>query len=188
MKELDDEKPLAPSAGEPHFDDERTILMARQVVPLEQIDKKLKLKSSWFVAGAFAVAMLLGGASGLISAYFNLREVAESGVAQVDVPLQAAPEESLASTVPKVGVSEGSNGGLLPTSPVLEKQPSKLVIPKPIARPRPVTRGTDYSVAAQPLSEDQELWKIRQAVLIDEWQGRRMRGKERLERHRPERN
>src|SRR5258705_3505843 len=91
---------LSQLAGEPHFDDEQAIWTARPVVPLDQIDKKLKPKRRWFVAGAFAVAMLLGGASGLISAHFKLREVPESRVAQVDVPTQAESEEPLASTVP----------------------------------------------------------------------------------------
>ena len=179
---------LSQLAGEPHFDDERTILTARPVVPLDQIDRKLKPKRRWFVAGAFVVAMLLGGASGIISAYFKLREVPESPVAQVNVPTQAASEEPLASTVPEAALTEESNASFLPTLPVLEEQPSKLVIPKRVVRPRPVTRSTNHSVTPQPLSEDEDLRRIRQAVLIDELQGRRMRDAERRERRRPERN
>jgi hypothetical protein len=186
MKEQGSENSLPPSqsAGKPHFDDERTILTARPVVPLDQIDKKLKLKSHCFVAGAFTVAMLLGGASGLISAYYKLRAVRDSGVAQVDVPTQAASEEPLASTVPKVAVTEASNASSLP---VFEEQASNLVIPKRVVRPRPVTQRTNNSVGSQPLSEDEELSRIRQDVLLDEWQERRMRGPERREQRRSER-
>jgi len=181
MKEQAHKNSFAPSqpTSVPYFDDERTILTARPVVPLDQIDKKLKRKSRWFVAGAFAVAMLLGVASGLISAYFKLREVRESLVAQVDDPAQAASEDQVASTVPEVALSEESNASLLLTSPLLEEQPAKLVTPKRVVRPRPVKRSTNPSVTSQPLSEDEELSRIRQAVLIDEFQRRRIRGTER---------
>ena len=182
MKEQAYENSFAPSqpASVPYFDDERTILTARPVVPLDQIDKKLKRKSRWFVAGAFAVAMLLGVASGLISAYFKLREVRESLVAQVDDPAQAASEDPVASAMPAVALSEESNASLLLTSPLLEEQSAaKLVTPKRVVRPRPVKRSTNPSVTSQPLSEDEELSRIRQAVLIDEFQRRRIRGTER---------
>ena len=181
MKEQAHKNSFAPSqpTSVPYFDDERTILTARPVVPLDQIDKKLKRKSRWFVAGAFAVAMLLGVASGLISAYFKLREVRESLVAQVDDPAQATSEDPVASAMPAVALSEESNASLLLTSPLLEEQPAKLVTPKRVVRPRPVKRSTNPSVTSQPLSEDEELSRIRQAVLIDEFQRRRIRGTER---------
>ena len=190
MTEQACENSLAPSqpVGEPHFDDERTILTARPVVPLAQFDKKLKLRSRCFVAGAFALAMLLGGASGLLSAYFKLREVPEPGVAQVDVPTQAVHEEPLASTGPKVALTEESIASFLPTFPVLEDQRSRPVIPKRVVRPRPVTQSTNYSVTSQPLSEDEELSRIRQAVLIEELQGRRIKVLERREGRKSERN
>jgi len=181
MKEQAHKNSFAPSqpTSVPYFDDERTILTARPVVPLDQIDKKLKRKSRWFVAGAFAVAMLLGVASGLISAYFKLREVRESLVAQVDDPAQATSEDPVASAMPAVALSEESNASLLPVSPLLEEQSAKLVTPKRVVRPRPVKRSTNPSVTSQPLSEDEELSRIRQAVLIDEFQRRRIRGTER---------
>jgi len=123
--------------------------------------------------------MLLGVASGLISAYFKLREVRESLVAQVDDPAQAASEDPVASAMPAVALSEESNASLLPVSPLLEEQPAKLATPKRVVRPRPVKRSTNPSVTSQPLSEDEELSRIRQAVLIDEFQRRRIRGTER---------
>ena len=183
MKEQSFENSLTQShsTGEPLFDDEQTILTARPVVPLEQIDKKLKLKSRCFVAAAFVVAMLLGGATGLVSAYFKLREVTEPRVAQGET--QAAFEEPLASRVP-LALGDESNASLLP---VPEEQAAKRVISKRVVRPRPVTRQTNDLVVSQPLSENEELWKIRQAVLIDEWQEQGRRRTERRERPRAER-
>ena len=62
---------------QPHFDDERTLLRARPVVPLEKIEAKVKHRRRWFLGSAFAVAMLLGAASALVSAYFKLRNASE---------------------------------------------------------------------------------------------------------------
>ncbi|HSE24666.1 MAG TPA: hypothetical protein VLB68_23585 [Pyrinomonadaceae bacterium] len=167
MKEQSSKNSLTPSdlTAEPLFDDEQTILTARPVVPLDQIDKKLKLKSRWFIAGAFVVAMLLGGASGLVSGYLKVKAVPEPRVAEGET--QASFEEPLDSTVP-VGLGEESNASLLP---VPEEQAPKPVISKRVVRPRPVTRSTNDLVVSQPLSEDEELWRIRQAVLLEQWQG-----------------
>jgi hypothetical protein len=60
---------------QPHFDDELTVLTAQPVVPLEQIEKKARHRRRWFLSGAFAIAMLLGAASALVSAYFRVRNV-----------------------------------------------------------------------------------------------------------------
>src|SRR6185369_18169 len=86
------------STGAPLFDDEQTILRARPVVPLEQIDKKVKLKSRWVIAVAFVVSMLLGGVSGLVSGYLKLKEVSELRVAEGET--QPVVEEPPASTLP----------------------------------------------------------------------------------------
>ena len=190
MTEHNCENSLAPSqpVGEPLFDDEQTILTARSVVPLEQIDRKRKLKSRFLVVGAFALAILLGGASGLISAYFKLREVDESGVAQVGIPTQPGTEEPPTLPALKVAVTEDSNASFIPPFPALEEQRSKPFIPKRVARPRPITQSMNHSVISQQLSEDEELSRIRQDVLIEESQGRRMKGVERREGRRPERN
>ena len=43
------------SYTEPHFDDERTLLSARPVVPLEKIEAKARHRRQWFLGGAFAM-------------------------------------------------------------------------------------------------------------------------------------
>ncbi|HKV35530.1 MAG TPA: hypothetical protein VJP89_14435, partial [Pyrinomonadaceae bacterium] len=82
---------------QPHFVDEVTTLTARPVVPLEEIDTKLKHRRRWFLGGAFAVAMVLGAASALISAYFKFRDIP-------DPEIQALSVKSVEPVVPTVQI------------------------------------------------------------------------------------
>src|SRR5438045_6677822 len=91
-----------PVPGQPHFDDERTILSARPVVPLAKIKARVRHRRHWILGSAFAVAMMLGAASALIASYLRLRATPSSGseVTQQQItpqPLpatQSAPSES----------------------------------------------------------------------------------------------
>ena len=148
----------------PYFEDERTVLTARPVIPLAKVDTKVKHRRHWLLGGAFAAAMLLGAASALLSAYFKIRNAPQ--------PEIQAPSVSLSS---------------LPL-PTLELRPER---PKP--RPRgkrdlAVGDGTRAIPATRPrLSEEEELRRIRDAVLVDEWQERRQRRVERREERRERR-
>ena len=165
---------------QPHFDDERTLLSARPVVPLERIEAKVKHRRRWFLGSAFAMAMLLGAASALVSAYFKLRGAPEPEVQTLtmsSVLPEAAPEIALPSPEEQPSISE--------------EQPT--VTPQ---RPAPRVRNRDRAdtrVVEPPLrDEEDELRRIRDAVLVDEWQERRARRAERRaerrERRRAERN
>ena len=81
---------------QPHFDDELTVLAARPVVPLKQIDARVKHRRRWFLGGAFAVAMFLGAASALISAYFKFRNAPEPEIAPEiqSLSVLSLPEET----------------------------------------------------------------------------------------------
>lgn len=143
---------------QPHFVDEVTTLTARPVVPLEEIDAKLKHRRHWFLGGAFALAMLLGAASALISAYFKFRNIPDPEIQSVFV-----------------------------SQPVIETSlPTIEIVPE---RPKPKPKNTDHMdrpVVQSPiqprLNEEDELERIRDSVLIDEWQERRQRRVERRER------
>ena len=180
MPEQDHDNLLSPSDStvEPHFDDEQTILTARPVVPLELLDEKLKPKRRLFVVWAFAVAILLGGASGLASAYFKLRNAPDLPVAQTE------SDEPLASTVSESTLNEDRSAS---PSPVIEEPVAKLVLSKRVVKLRPVTRRINDSFKSQPLSEDEELLRIRQDILVDEWQGQVKRRAERRDNLRSER-
>jgi|SRR5215213_3213555 len=156
----------------PHFDDEQTLLAARPVVPLKQINTKLKYKRRWFLGGAFAVAMLLGAASAVLSAYLKLRQAPEP-----EITSSAVVEESVPVEVPTPAVEE-QHPVITPVS----------ITPKHTA-PRP--RNTDHKdrvVRTPQLSEEEDLERIRQAVLVEQWQERRMRRVARRERRRAQHN
>jgi hypothetical protein len=170
------------AAVRPSFDDERTVQSARPVVPLEKINAKLRHRKQWFLGGAFALAMLLGAASALVASYLKLRKAPESvnEISQMDV---MAEPVAAAEPVP----SELPVGGETEEAPLVSENENKTIIslkhktvPKrspEFAQPRNVPR----------LSEEEELTRIREAVLYDEWQERRARRVTRRERRRLER-
>jgi hypothetical protein len=140
---------------QPHFDDEITLLTAQPVVPLA----KIKNRRRWFLGGAFAVAMLLGAASALVSAYFRLRNLPD-------------PEIQSSSVL---SVSEPVVENVLPAVEVVQERP----------KPKPKNTDRVNLPLNQPgLSEKEELRRIRDSVLVDEWQERRLRRVERRERRR----
>lgn len=161
----------------PHFDDERTVLSARRVVPLERINAKVRNRRYWLMAGALTVAMMLGAASALVASYLKLRNVA-APVAEVEV--DSAPL-AVAESVPAAVVEE--------PVPVPTESPES---PKPAAPPKRKTVAKPIDELYKPsptqkVSEDEDLDRIREAVLYDEWQERRARRAERRERRRLDR-
>ena len=146
---------------QPHFDDELTVLTARQVVPLEAIDMQVKYKRRWFLGGAFVVAMLLGAATALVSAYFRLRNAPTPEIQTATV--ESVSEEPVAIALP---VAE--------EQPVIKTTPAKPAIRN--------TDKTDRPVIQPRVNEDDDLRRIRDAVLIDQWQERRARRVERRQR------
>lgn len=183
--------------GQPHFDDERTLLSARPVVPLEKINSKVRHRKQWFLGGAFAVAMMLGAASALLASYLKMRTV------------QKAPTEvSQEVETPAAPLAVAENPQVEAESPVVEVQnadetqdiqatadiTAAEITPKketPVKRrPAGAARPDDY--VAEPsdsrqMSEEDQLHRIRDAVLYDEWQERRARRATRRERRRAER-
>ena len=174
----------------PDFDDERTLLSARPVVPLNEIDAKVRRKRHWVLGGAFAIAMMLGAASALVASYLRLRNVpTAAATSEVSAEQDVAPAP--------VAVVENSRSPVPTESPVTEEQPADEALleeeaPKkePAARRRTVVKHTQPPVEQRDdprISEDERLQQIRDAVLYDEWQERRacrvMRRERRLERY-----
>ena len=182
---LENLAPLYQPPDEPDFDDELTVLQARAVVPLKQFDERPQRKRKWFLFLMVALAMSLGAASGLISAYFKLREVSEEPVIQLGVPTVRAPQEPLPSTVSEELDTKNGFGNPLPHLSSVEEQQLKLFTPKhPVIRPRRVSINTKHSVPLPSLSEDEELRRIREALLTDDLERRRVRPTERREQRR----
>lgn len=172
---------------EPHFDDDRTLRSAQPVVPLEKINKKVRHRRQWFLGGAFAIAMMLGAASALLASYLKLRhtppvvtEVAEDPEI-APAPLTVA--ETVAAATPEAEETESEN---------IESEEPAATAPKkesPTRHRTAVVKRNPQSVEPRDpqMSEAEELQRIRQAVLFDEWQERRARRVERRERRRFER-
>ena len=176
--------------SEPHFDDERTIISARPVVPLEKINAKARHRRLWFLGGAFAIAMMLGAFSALLASYVKMRNVqtAPAEVTQVDVPAEPmAVVENPSAETPVPAVEETSEE----TSDTEELIPSESAPKKAHAKRRPavIAAKPDESVQtdARRVSEEDALHQIRESVLFDEWQERRARRVSRRERRRAER-
>ncbi len=157
----------------PNFDDERTLVSARPVVPLNQIDAKVRWRRRWFLAGAFAVAMMLGAASALVAARLGLRSAPPTVTANEIVESDVAPAP--------VAVVENT------PSPTPSESPAT------VAKRRTVVKHTHEPVALgdEPdnpkMTEGERLQQIRDAVLYDQWQEQRarrvMRRERRLDRY-----
>lgn len=181
MKEHDLDQPVEISTPEqPHFDDTRAVLSAQPVVPLDTIDATVKKRRRLFIVGAFVLAMLLGAASALVASYVKLR----------NAPVEASEviEETPVDPEP-VAVAEP-----VPTeSPVPEEDiQAPEVFVAPVEKPKhrlTRRRSADVAPARRESSgdEDEELERMRDAVLYDEWQERRARRVLRRERRRAER-
>lgn len=162
----------------PHFDDERTVQSARPVVPLEQINAKVRNRRYWLLAGALTIAMMLGAASALVASYLRLRSVPTSNNEVSQAEVTSAPL-AVAESTPAVEETEEP----LPVpveSPKTEAPPKRRTVLKR-SQDLPEPRETEK------VSEDEELGQIRASVLYDEWEERRARRATRRERRRLDR-
>jgi hypothetical protein len=172
--------------AEPHFDDERTLLSARPVVPLEKIDAKARHRRQWFLGGAFAIAMMLGAASALLASYLKLRNVPET-TAELSVEPDVAPAPvAVAQSAPvETPTVETENLETSETPPPVTPKIESATRRRTVAPPHNTEPVEDRDT--RQMSEEDELQRIRDAVLYDQWQERRARRALRRERRRAER-
>ena len=178
---------------QPHFDDERTLLSARPVVPLEKIEAKARHRRQWFLAGAFAIAIVLGAASALVASYLKLRDVPQTAAelsVEPDVePAPVAVAEATPTETPLVESENVDTSEEVETSEEIATEPAtpeKEPAPKRRTVAQHTTEPVEDHDARQP-SEEEQLQQIREAVLYDQWQERRSRRALRRERRRAER-
>lgn len=166
----------------PHFDDDWTMLAARPVVPLEKIEAKERHRRQWVLGGAFAIAMMLGAASALLASYLKLRNVSNSvsEISEVETPVTPlAVTDTMASQLPLV-----ENGGEIPTQiPTIDEFINPVTPKKPKRKPA-IRNNSDFTRprVVQEADEQDQLNRIREAVLFDSWQERRARRALRRER------
>ena len=169
---------------EPNFDDEQTLLTARPVVPLAKIDAKERSLRHWLLGGAFALAMMLGAASALLASYLKLRSVSNP-TPEVNAATEVSDVET--PTVPMAVVAEPVETELADT-PLTDaplEAPSETPKRAPVARRQaPVSRNTELMRprTVREMDDEDELQRIREAVLIDAWEERRARRAARRER------
>ena len=183
MDDKDFEQPVDISAPEqPHFDDARTVYSAQPVVPLDAIDATVKKRRRLFVAGAFVLAMVLGAASALVAAYVKLRNaqpVTASEVAE-EPPVEPEPV-AIAEPVPTESPVAEEDIEAAEIFVASEKKPERRLTRRRSADVEPVRRESSGD-------EKEELERMRDAMLYDEWQERRARRVLRRERRRAERD
>jgi len=170
---------------EPHFDDERTLLAARRVVPLEKIEKKARHRRQWFLGGAFALAMMLGAASALVASYLKLRQQPQTATEMTIEPDVAPAPVAVAPVVeatPENLETPEEEVATAPDTPKREAAPKRKVVAERHDDVEPVEERDTRQV-----SEADQLQQIRDAVLYDQWEERRARRALRRERRRAER-
>ena len=164
-------------SAEPHFDDERTILSAQPVIPLEKVEN-VKTRRAWMFVAAFVVASLLGSAAAL--ALIKIRqadavqvatepEATEQPVAQVpdekpQVP-DEKPESTASDTTPPVDLAEETQNSDVP---VAEAPKRTRETNRRTSEAAPV-RVTIRTSKTSSRNDDDE------PRLIDQWQERRQR-------------
>jgi len=175
---------------EPHFDDERTLLSARPVVPLEKIEAKARHRRQWFLGGAFAIAMMLGAASALVASYLKLRNVPQTATELSVEPNGAPAPVAVAASSPTdtpvvanedtaVADDESVDETTLPPDTARKESAPKHRAAVMRPNPEPIEDRDTRN-----MSEDEQLGRIRDTVLYDEWQERRARRAMRRERRR----
>lgn len=178
---------------QPNFDDERTLLSARPVVPLAKIDAKQRHLKRWMLGAAFALAMMLGAASALLASYLKLRNAPASAAEmsqEVETPAPVAlTPQVVASELPVAEnpIAENPEQNPEGVEEALEnaEESADSVTPKRA----PVRRRSIPSVTelvrprvVRQTNEEEALERIREAVLFDSWQERRARRVARRER------
>lgn len=165
---------------QPHFNDRGAALSAQPVVPLDTIGATVKNRRRLFVIGAFVLAMVLGAASALVASYVKLRNAPVTTAAVAEEPPVEPEPVAVAEPVPA-------------ESPVAEEDiqtPEIFVAPTEKPKHRLTRRRSADVVRERGDSsgdEDQELQRMRDAMLYDQWQERRERRVLRRERRRAER-
>ena len=166
----------------PNFDDERTILSARRVVPLAKIEKRARHRRQWFLGGAFTLAMMLGAATALVSSYLKHRNAPQAAVESAVVPDVAPAPVAVAASSPSdtpvienEPTPESAEETAPPETPKRESPKRRVVAVRPNPEP-------DKDRDTTNMSESERLNRIRDAVLYDEWQERRARRVLRRER------
>jgi len=102
--------PKYPPMSQPHFVEERTLLLARPVVPLEQVKTTGSSRRGLLLTGAIALSLLMGACTALAMVYVQQRRIGQPSAigSQPDAIQQKESEQVTAplATVEEAGVVE----------------------------------------------------------------------------------
>lgn len=184
MKEVVIENPveLRRAVSAPRFEDRRVVQRAQPVVPLREIRASVRNRKIWFLSAAFVLAMMLGAASALVAVRIKRMHSAANQVTQVtaEPTSEAADPETETASAAAIPLESPEE-----TAPATEEAPPVKRTPK-VQQQSPAVAERPRMVTPRPgevaPSEEEQLRQIREAVLYDQWQERRMRRAARRER------
>jgi hypothetical protein len=177
--------PQSALPDEPHFDEEWTVLSARPVVPLDQLNSAAKRHSALKLVGAFMAAIVLGALVAL--AGVGLRDTKGDVGVDVSEHTDVNPPHNLAeqpvelsNSATEMPIASGAIGGpiLVPKTPTTMTEATKSPL-RNSENQKPVELD-------KPIAEDEMKVGEPGAQLIDAWQERRPR-RVRMRRWRRER-
>lgn len=139
--------------GEPHFDEEATLLSARPVVPLEEIKAEERSRKRLIVGFAMACSLMMGGLAATL--IYKQRGQAQWAAISTAVPGSAGIEADDPASPPATEDVEGAATGVLPEAGA--KSVEKKSVP-PVSRNAAATAVESQQKKNLPqLLEEQEL-------------------------------
>ena len=167
-----------PMVNEPHFDEEWTVLTARPVVPLAELESINRKRTAIKLAGAFAGALLLGALVALASIRLkrdSQAEVVTPSAAELTQSTVAAPvAEATVADAESIPVAETDDT----TATESEQNPPVAVAKAPV-RVKVAKRNENKSsseVGREPASlESIAAEVLSQPALVGQWEERRPR-------------
>jgi hypothetical protein len=174
------------STETPHFDDERTVLSAQPVVPLEEVKTSRIKRRAVKLIGLFIAAVLLGAFSALVVVSYERLHTARtvSNEAAVEHPPAVVDEQKTEAPTPL----ETADSEPAPSTPAAATSPKTVAVvrEKIKSREREKIEKTDKRQTNRELTENAAPSAQPKAILVDEirghWEERRARRVRRQER------
>lgn len=167
---------LESSLNQPHFEEEWTVLSARQVVPISELEAKAKKRYSLKLFGAFVLASFLGVLVALTS--IRLRDMTSAGGENNRVLEPAASTMAGVPTSDKPATEQPNEELTLPPASEATDDSSTIVNSKPVSvSPRKhETVNADFEDTETDDNQTEKSVESKpQPRLVDQWQEDRPR-------------
>lgn len=161
---------------EPHFDDERTLLSARRVIPLDRVEA-ISRRKQWWLSATIAVAAALGTLGGFI--YYrqstpapiqhSLRQSTQAGVGAT---FEEPAESAFTETTEQLGVEEEAVEASDDVSDEFSVDSARRTPRRPSTVIKPVAKSNPAEDEAAAEVDEEGMPASRQ---VDRWEERRER-------------